>query len=489
MNAKLKQSALNIMSGKWMNIIGIYVLYFIIIITLNHFFYLMIQQYITKNNGIIFGIQMILDFITIPLYYGLLKYYMNIKNNRQKVKTLFEFYLDVKLLFKTIQSYFIQILYIILKTLLLIIPGIIAMYEYALVEYIIIRKPEIRINDAIKQSKEMMKNHKMELVSLQLSFFGWYILIFVVMIAVATGATFILVLNGVSSELTTKILTYLMYITLIVGVVLTSSYRLLATVQLFDKIYNRFMGIEDIEDIEEDKIKKRRVSIITIFIILVVVVIIGISIYLVQTKETSNLQKFDTEMKKISECVKTNSDIDMNIYSENGLGELEQYLKNLYDDLIKRNQKYIQAYDNVGIDNLLLPSMLNADKPNMSKSKEKIKALITIYESYYKDLNAILDVNKIKNETANIKIYDTAEVKYADSIIDDVNSYSTYLYKDKVVVLNMYNSYSNLINFLGNQSKKWRGVGDQIYVDDPIIKEYNRLFNKVTEAEKNYYIN
>lgn len=66
-------------------------------------------------------------------------------------------------------------------TLLLIIPGIIKAYAYAMAPFImtdmIDSGKDIGITDAINKSQEIMKGHKMELFKLDLSFIGWLLLV------------------------------------------------------------------------------------------------------------------------------------------------------------------------------------------------------------------------------------------------------------------------------------------------------------------------
>ena len=58
-------------------------------------------------------------------------------------------------------------------SLLLIIPGIIAAYRYAMAPYIMAQNPDIGVMDAIGQSKELMRGHKGRLFWLSLTFIGW----------------------------------------------------------------------------------------------------------------------------------------------------------------------------------------------------------------------------------------------------------------------------------------------------------------------------
>ncbi|HHV09035.1 MAG TPA: DUF975 family protein [Clostridiales bacterium] len=63
-----------------------------------------------------------------------------------------------------------------LWTLLLIIPGIIAVYSYAMAPYILEENPGMTATEAITCSKEMMRGNKWRLFCLQISFIGWVIL-------------------------------------------------------------------------------------------------------------------------------------------------------------------------------------------------------------------------------------------------------------------------------------------------------------------------
>lgn len=67
-------------------------------------------------------------------------------------------------------------LYTFLWTLLLIIPGLVKSYSYAMTPYIMAEKPQMGINEAITKSREMMDGHKWQLFMLDLSFTGWMLL-------------------------------------------------------------------------------------------------------------------------------------------------------------------------------------------------------------------------------------------------------------------------------------------------------------------------
>lgn len=67
-------------------------------------------------------------------------------------------------------------LYTLLWSLLLIIPGLIKSYSYAMTPYIMAEKPDMSASDAITKSRQIMNGHKWQLFCLDLSFTGWMLL-------------------------------------------------------------------------------------------------------------------------------------------------------------------------------------------------------------------------------------------------------------------------------------------------------------------------
>ncbi len=67
-------------------------------------------------------------------------------------------------------------IYLLLWSLLLIIPGILKYFAYAMTPYILVDNPELSADQAIRRSREMMNGRKFDLFYLYLSFIGWYIL-------------------------------------------------------------------------------------------------------------------------------------------------------------------------------------------------------------------------------------------------------------------------------------------------------------------------
>ena len=71
---------------------------------------------------------------------------------------------------------FLRTLFIVLWSLLFIIPGIVKGLSYAMTPFILEEHPELTASEAIKASMKLMDGHKMDLFILGLSFIGWSLL-------------------------------------------------------------------------------------------------------------------------------------------------------------------------------------------------------------------------------------------------------------------------------------------------------------------------
>ncbi|HKK96385.1 MAG TPA: DUF975 family protein [Anaerovoracaceae bacterium] len=78
--------------------------------------------------------------------------------------------------FKSLVLTLLMGIFVILWTLLLIVPGIIALYRYSQAYYILAEDPKKDPLQCINESKAMMMGNKSKLFGLHITFIGWYIL-------------------------------------------------------------------------------------------------------------------------------------------------------------------------------------------------------------------------------------------------------------------------------------------------------------------------
>ena len=105
-----------------------------------------------------------------PLLLGLSIFSLSISRNEEaRLEQLFLGFNDFGL---ALGAYLIMVLFIILWTILLIIPGIIAALSYSLTFFIIADDNSIGAKEAIDKSKMMMDGYKLKLFRLVLRFLG-----------------------------------------------------------------------------------------------------------------------------------------------------------------------------------------------------------------------------------------------------------------------------------------------------------------------------
>ena len=112
--------------------------------------------------------------LLMPLLWSYQVAFLEIKRGKWiEVSYVFSGFKDAKRLYSTL---ILQFVYVALWSLLLVIPGIVKTYSYAMTAYILKDDPAISNNQAIERSMAMMQGHKMKLFLLDLSFIGWGLL-------------------------------------------------------------------------------------------------------------------------------------------------------------------------------------------------------------------------------------------------------------------------------------------------------------------------
>jgi len=121
-----------------------------------------------------YGIKTLLDFCANLVGVGFVIFLLNtIRRSGASFGNLLDgFSMLLRFLFLSVLSALI----VGLLSLLLVVPGIIASYRYRMALYVMIDHPEMGVVQCMRESARMMKGHKLELFTLDLSFLGWRIL-------------------------------------------------------------------------------------------------------------------------------------------------------------------------------------------------------------------------------------------------------------------------------------------------------------------------
>ncbi|MDD3214684.1 MAG: DUF975 family protein [Eubacteriales bacterium] len=82
----------------------------------------------------------------------------------------------MKVFLKAFFLYLLIVVKVFLWSLLLVVPGIVAMLNYSMAPYYLAEHPESSVWEALNFSKQAMKNQKMNYLLLYLSFIGWLLM-------------------------------------------------------------------------------------------------------------------------------------------------------------------------------------------------------------------------------------------------------------------------------------------------------------------------
>jgi uncharacterized membrane protein len=154
-NVVLMQSAKEALKGKWGLAIGGFLIYVVVSVFLQ----------VIPVVGIVAPFV-----ISGPFSLGMAFFTLSIsRNDNPKIEQLF---LGFEHFGKAFLAYLITTIFVLLLSLLLIIPGIIASISYSMTYFIIADDPSISAMDAINKSKKMMDGNKLKFFYLGLRFFG-----------------------------------------------------------------------------------------------------------------------------------------------------------------------------------------------------------------------------------------------------------------------------------------------------------------------------
>jgi uncharacterized membrane protein len=184
-NKDLMAEARLALSGNWgMAVLG-YVLYTVLICCFSGFVFastFFVGAVVGLNGGdaevaggamSVFA-QLVEFIISGALMVGFCSYFLGIaQEGEARLELLFT---GFRHFWKSFALYFFYILFVCLWMLLLIIPGIIAIFRYAMAFFILADDEECGPLEAITRSKEMMKGNKWKFFCLHWRFFGWSLL-------------------------------------------------------------------------------------------------------------------------------------------------------------------------------------------------------------------------------------------------------------------------------------------------------------------------
>lgn len=168
-NSVFRKEALNALEGNWGTSVILTIVLYVVSMAISWG-----GAFICKPLGEAGGIvSYFISLLLIPMSFAIIVAFLKIyRKENVGVAHLFAYYKEGGVW----TTMLLKAIYLTLWTLLLIIPGIIKSYSYAMTEFILKDNPEMKNNAAIEKSMAMMQGKKMKLFLLDLSFIGWIIL-------------------------------------------------------------------------------------------------------------------------------------------------------------------------------------------------------------------------------------------------------------------------------------------------------------------------
>ena len=181
LNSELRAQARERLEGKWGTFVLMTFLFYVIQALLqipgsvgDLFKVLSPENALTSES--LSTLSVMLSLLALPLSWGLTVSLL--RNHREEsvdLENLFDGFRGGRYT-RVFCALFLVNLFTFLWTLLLIIPGIIKAFSYALTPYILLDEPELTAKQAITRSCEIMQGRRWKLFCLYLSFIGWGIL-------------------------------------------------------------------------------------------------------------------------------------------------------------------------------------------------------------------------------------------------------------------------------------------------------------------------
>jgi uncharacterized membrane protein len=109
-----------------------------------------------------------------PIAFGISYYFLSFARGKNPV--IEDLFKGFSIFGKTLVSYLLIVVFTVLWSLLLIVPGIIAAISYSMTYYVLADNSEMSGQDAITRSKELMKGNKYRYFCMLCRFIGWFLL-------------------------------------------------------------------------------------------------------------------------------------------------------------------------------------------------------------------------------------------------------------------------------------------------------------------------
>jgi uncharacterized membrane protein len=130
--------------------------------------------FLPKTNAMMPWVSLVLFLVSGALTVGFKAFFLTIAQEGEV--QLEKFFVGFQRYWKALVAYFLCNLFVSLWSLLLVIPGVIKSFSYAMAYFILADDEYCGVLEAINRSKEMMKGNKWKFFCLHWRFVGWALL-------------------------------------------------------------------------------------------------------------------------------------------------------------------------------------------------------------------------------------------------------------------------------------------------------------------------
>lgn len=179
-NNEYKQAAKSALRGNWTRAVVASIVYLLTILLIAGIFGLHSKEDVSAITAAFLGLELASVvaqvFIQNPLDMGYANAFRELyqRGDGQIVSNMFR--IPLKNYLHVVWTIVWMNIKISLWTLLLVVPGIIKSFAYAMTPFIIAEHPELSADEATHQSSMMMQGHKFDYFYLLLTFIGWFFL-------------------------------------------------------------------------------------------------------------------------------------------------------------------------------------------------------------------------------------------------------------------------------------------------------------------------
>jgi uncharacterized membrane protein len=135
-------------------------------------------NYITSGSEY-YVVSILCTLIMLPIFVGLADVYLSVitdKNGSIEAKDLFSGYKSFNRIVSILAAKIMSTLYICLGLICFIIPGIMLMLRYSMLDFVLADDPEISYSKALEKCKIITKDKKETIFGYYISFIGWILL-------------------------------------------------------------------------------------------------------------------------------------------------------------------------------------------------------------------------------------------------------------------------------------------------------------------------